>query len=140
MAKNFPKKSININELSFEDDFDESGFTDAVVGTPLSTFSFSNDSPPSSVNEVQLQAPSPVNSDSLMDCRKGKPAANGITPPIDGEDFDIKRTFKFRKSTIRKLNELKANHPDVNAYLSTILDNAINHYYNHIINSESDKK
>ncbi|MEQ8156109.1 MAG: hypothetical protein ABRQ25_14660 [Clostridiaceae bacterium] len=140
MAKNFSKKSMNINELSFEDDFDESGFTDAVVGTPLSTFSFSNDSPPSSVKEVHLQAPSPVDRDLLIDCRRGKTAANGITPPIDGENFDIRRSFKFRKSTVRKLNELKANHPDVNAYLSTIIDAAINHYYAHIINSQSCKK
>jgi len=140
MAKNFSKKSMNINELSFEDDFDESSFTDEVVGTPLSTFSFSNDSSPSSIAEVQLQAPSPVDIDPLIDCRRGKPTANGITPPIDGENFDIRRSFKFRKSTVRKLNELKANHPDVNAYLSTIIDAAINHYYDHIINYELNKK
>jgi len=140
MATNFSKKSMNVNELSFEDDFDESCFTDVVVGTPLSTFSFSNDSPPSSAEIIQHQASSPYNTGPLMDCRKGKTAAYGITPPIDGEDFDIRRTFKFRKSTVRKLNELKANHPDINAYLSTIIDAAINHYYNHIINAESDEK
>lgn len=140
MAKNFSRKSTNINELSYEDDFDESGFTDVIVGTPLSTFSFSNESPPSSVNESQPPPPPHADTNSLIDNRRGKPAANGITPPIAGEDFDIMRTFKFRKSTIRKLNELKANHQDVNAYLSTILDAAINHYYNHIINSESHEK
>ncbi|MEQ8198280.1 MAG: hypothetical protein ABRQ27_09785 [Clostridiaceae bacterium] len=44
----------------------------------------------------------------------------------------MKRTYAFTKSTIRKLNELKARHPDVNAYLSTILDEAINYYYEHV--------
>jgi len=42
------------------------------------------------------------------DSRKGKSCPNGITPPVDGEAFDMKRTYAFRKSTIRKLNELKA--------------------------------
>lgn len=68
----------------------------------------------------------------IIDHRVGKPTPNGITPPVDGEPFGIKRTYPLRKSTIRKLNELKAAHPDVNAYLSTILDAAIVHYYNYI--------
>ena len=67
---------------------------------------------------------------SIVDNRKGKAAPNGITPPVNGEAFDIKRTYAFRKSTIRKLNELKAAHDDVNVYLSTILDEAITEYYN----------
>jgi len=70
---------------------------------------------------------------SIIDNRKGKVAPNGITPPVNGEAFDIKRTYAFRKSTIRKLNELKAAHDDVNVYLSTILDEAITEYYNRVL-------
>jgi len=40
----------------------------------------------------------------------------------------------LRSSTVRKLNELKSIHPDLNAYVSTIVDLAIAHYYEHIIN------
>lgn len=72
-------------------------------------------------------------SQSITDNRKGKAVPNGITPPINGEAFDLKRTYAFRKSTIRKLNELKATHEDVNVYLSTILDEAITEYYNKVL-------
>jgi hypothetical protein len=61
----------------------------------------------------------------------------GLTPTIDGEAFSIKRGYQFRPSTLRKLFELKSKHPDVNTYLNTILDDAINHYYNYILNEKS---
>ena len=67
-----------------------------------------------------------------------KALPKGLTPLINGEQFTLKRCYQFRSSTVRKLNELKANHSDVNAYLNTILDEAILYYYNHIFN-ESDK-
>lgn len=54
---------------------------------------------------------------------------NGITPPIDGEYFTINRGYKLRPSTVRKLNEIKAGHRDINIYMNTIVDEAINHYY-----------
>lgn len=72
-------------------------------------------------------------SDNIMDNPIGKAALNGITLPINGEFFDIKITCAFRKSTIRKLNELKATHSDVNIYLSTILDEAITQYYAQVL-------
>ena len=31
----------------------------------------------------------------------------GLTPPINGEKFDIKRSYQFRASTLKKLNQLK---------------------------------
>lgn len=55
--------------------------------------------------------------------------AYGATPPIDGECFELKRTFVFRRSTLRLLNKIKAEHPDENVYLSTIVDAALRHYY-----------
>ena len=70
----------------------------------------------------------------LVDTRKLQLQSNGITPPIDGEYFEIKRTFMFRRSTVRMLNKLKAEHPDVNVYLSTIVDEAIRHYYEAVFN------
>ncbi|MCM0647669.1 hypothetical protein NBE98_04670 [Clostridium swellfunianum] len=58
------------------------------------------------------------------------------TPLIDGEGFDIKRTYKLRESTARMLNEIKAVHPDVNVYMNTIVDAAIRHYYEFIFSKQ----
>ena len=70
--------------------------------------------------------------DFIPDNRTLKSEPNGITPPIDGEYFVIKRGFIFRKSTVRMLNELKAKHPNENIYLSTIVDKALRHYHEYI--------
>lgn len=64
------------------------------------------------------------------------PIANGAAPPIDGEAPNIKRTYTLRISTIRKINELKSIHPDINVCVSSIVDIAIDHYHNHIVNED----
>ena len=53
----------------------------------------------------------------------------GMTTPIDGEAFSIKRGYQFRPSTIKKLNELKANSDNINIYFNEIIDAAICYYY-----------
>ena len=45
--------------------------------------------------------------------------------------------YPFRPSTLRKLSELKAKHPDVNVYLNTIIVEAINYYYDTIFSEKS---
>ena len=60
------------------------------------------------------------------------PIANGATPILDGETPDVKRTYTLRASTVRKVNELKSIHPDINACISTIVDRALEHYYKYI--------
>lgn len=55
------------------------------------------------------------------------------TPTIDGEEFDVKRTYMMRKSTVRMLNQLKGMSEDVDIHMSTILDIAIRHYFNSVI-------
>jgi len=60
------------------------------------------------------------------------PIANGATPILDGETPDVKRTYTLRASTVRKVNELKSIHPDINACVSTIVDRALEHYYKYI--------
>ncbi|MFW2490218.1 hypothetical protein ACN077_16880 [Clostridium chromiireducens] len=74
--------------------------------------------------------------DTLPDNRRA-PIVNGCAPPVDGEYLDVKRTYMLRSSTVRKLNELKSIHPDLNTYVSSIVDMAIDHYYNHVINGGS---
>lgn len=60
------------------------------------------------------------------------PIANGATPILDGETPDVKRTYTLRASTVRKVNELKSIHHDINACVSTIVDRALEHYYKYI--------
>ena len=69
----------------------------------------------------------------LFDNRR-TPLPNGAAPAIDGETPTIKRSYTLRSSTIRKINELKSIHPDINVCVSTIVVIAIDYYYNHIVN------
>jgi hypothetical protein len=62
------------------------------------------------------------------------PLPNRATPPIDGETPTVKRTYTLRDSTIRKINELKNVHPDINVCVSSIVDIALDHYHNYILN------
>lgn len=90
----------------------------------------SSNTPTSSTSQVKTLS---NNKDILTDNRKA-PIVNGCAPPICGEYLDVKRTYMLRSSTVRKLNELKSIHPDLNTYVSTLVDLAIAHYYEHIIN------
>ena len=64
------------------------------------------------------------------------PFANGSAPSINGEKPTLKRTYKLRPTTIKKLNELVAIHSDPNTYVSTIVDIAIEFYYDFIKNEK----
>lgn len=73
----------------------------------------------------------------LFDNRTNHSQPFGIPHPIDGERFEVRRTFLFRKSTVRLLNKLKAEHEDENVYLSTIIDEALRFYSEHAFKSKS---
>ena len=131
------KKDLNINkdDLSYEESIDEVCFTDYVepTGDFISLFSIEDNTPNKNKSESTLKDNIPLPSNNtLLDNRKGKSTANGITPPIDGEYFNIKRGYCMRKSTVVMLNELKASHPNINVYMNSIVDAAISHYYNFI--------
>ncbi|NFG22564.1 hypothetical protein FDF11_16065 [Clostridium botulinum] len=76
-----------------------------------------------------------LSSNTLLFDNRNTPIPNGSTPPIDGEAANIKRSYTLRKSTVRKINELKSIHPDINVCVSTIVDMAIDYYHEHIINN-----
>ena len=130
------RKQNELQKNDFAPDENEEiiGFTPEPVisGKCISYFSFDDDEAASTQN-VKAS-----NSNILADNRKVS-LANGMAPPIDGEFLDIKRTYMLRSSTVRKVNELKSRHPDLNTYVSTIVDMAIAHYYNYIVN-EGEKK
>ncbi|NRY63871.1 hypothetical protein [Clostridium beijerinckii] len=67
-----------------------------------------------------------------LDERNSSGNPNGRTPPVDGEIFDMVRTYTLRRSTVRILSKIKAIHMDDNVYLNTIVDEAIRYYYDHL--------
>lgn len=132
------RTSSNIENIDayFSDD-DEVGFTEGepVVKNSIATFSFAaSDNLKTMEPTVKEEAaPLKVNEDTVNAAAPGKFNPNGITPPINGEYFTVKRTYQLRPSTVRKLNELKAKHPDICVYFNTVLDEAILHFYNYIM-------
>lgn len=130
--------SSNIENIDayFSND-DEVGFTEGepVLGNSIATFNFAV-SDNQKKNEVPVKmeaAPLKFNNEEVKAAVTGRFNPNGITPPINGEHFTVKRTYQLRPSTIRKLNELKAKHPDICVYFNTLLDEAILHFYNYIM-------
>jgi hypothetical protein len=120
-------------DIYYSDSTDEAGISE---GEPdfknsVATFSFFGNEP--SINKEKSEVPiveekKPEATAAPID-NIPKAVQKGSTPPIDGEHFTLKRCYQFRPSTIRKLNEIKSKHADVNVYLNTVLDEAIQYYY-----------
>lgn len=53
----------------------------------------------------------------------------GSIPAIDGEPADLRRSYNLRRSTIKKIDEIKNAHPEACVCVSTVVDIAIAHYY-----------
>lgn len=123
-----------ISSFSFDDDTTAENITvtntknDSSLESNNTALSISSNNKATSANDTNVS-----NDKILTDNRKAS-VANGMAPPIDGEFLDTKRTYMLRASTVRKINELKSIHPDLNTYVSTIVDLAIVHYYNYIVN------
>jgi hypothetical protein len=133
------KNSSKINFLDAcedeDDGFIEGGVTNEKV---LSTFSFGTNTTLDKNKSSALQAPSQqaIKENLNPQNQPYSSAPRGLTPPISGEHFTIKRSYAMRPSTVRKLNALKAEHPDVNVLFNTIVDMAVSHYYNYIFNEK----
>ena len=140
------------NDFAPEEDLDICGFSsdEKIPGTCIATFSF-NDNSSYEVNAAPIIAntntatPEVKNNfknndnnikNNLFNDNRRTPIVNGCAPPIDGEFLAVKRTYMLRASTVRKINELKSIHPELNTYVSTIVDIAIAHYYDHIVNGD----
>ena len=129
------------NDFAPEEDLDICGFSsdEKIPGTCIATFSFNDDSScevsaASTIANTTIATPevkrnfknndNNINNNLLNDNRRA-PIVNGCAPPINGEFLDVKRTYMLRSSTVRKINELKSIHPELNTYVSTIVDMAI---------------
>ena len=56
----------------------------------------------------------------------------GIQKLIENNEERLTKTYVIKASTVRMINELRAAHPNINVRISTIVDDAIRHYYEHI--------
>ena len=140
MAVITPSKNKNISDVECLDanDIDDEGFIEGDINTGkvLTAFSFgmnetSNDNKASTnQNPVQEKTDEKL----TLQNQPYTSSPRGLTPPINGEYYTVKRSYAMRPSTVRKLNALKADHPDVNVLLNTIVDMAISHYYDYIFN------
>lgn len=130
--------SVESVDVFYTDNREEVGFIEGEpkVKNAVATFSFVTD------NKKDISTSTPADSEPKQLLTDTVPMLSkatglrGLTPPIDGESFSVKRGYQFRPSTLRKLNELKTKHPDLDVYLNTILDAAILHYYNYIMSDD----
>ena len=121
-----------ISSFSFDDDSDVKDF-ETNSKSNIDTISSSNTNNQNSITDsIRIKNPR-ISTKEIFDNRR-TPLPNGAAPAIDGETPTIKRSYTLRSSTIRKINELKSIHPDINVCVSTIVDIAIDCYYNHIVN------
>lgn len=131
--KGGPKDVQNLND---DEDIDNGLCEEEaeIGGEKVSQFVFSGEgSSVSTIENLTAGNTLPLDEAPVTTAVKPKATPKGITPSIDGESFDIKRSYQFRESTLRMLNELKANHPDINVYLNTIVDAAIRHYHHYVV-------
>ena len=158
--------TIPKDDLCYEEDIEEIGFEDYVPSSNNSTsmFTFTNETnkklvhsnsnnnsnqstnklvhhslsitPTTYNNELVHLITSTLTPDIDIFDNRTLPFANGSAPSINGEKPTLKRTYKLRPTTIKKLNELIAIHSDPNTYVSTIVDIAIEFYYDFIKNEK----
>ena len=149
---------ISKDDFCYEEEVEENGICETpVTGNMVAQFSFSDNNlssnepmskqPEPEVKKVQMfpWSPNPTlesTPSKAMEFKDNKtitPYPYGITPPVDGEYLDTRRSFSLRKSTIRMLNELKAADPDINIYLNSIVDKALRHYHEYIFKEKDSK-
>ena len=129
---------IDRSDICYEEECEEICFEspDNIKGNLIQGFSFTDEP----VNFAPVAATktttekSKNNNPDILDMRKLS-IVNGVTPPIDGEKLEYKRCYMLRFSTLKKLEQIKAMHPDI-VYVSSIVDMAINHYFDCLSDSK----
>jgi len=128
-----------ISSFSFDDDSecksnnDTAAYEDTKTNIQVNTAPTSNSTIQNNIpKSIEIKNTLSSTKDIFANRRTHLP--NGAVPAIDGETPTIKRSYTLRSSTIRKINELKNIHTDLNVCVSTIVDIAIDYYHNHIVN------
>lgn len=134
---------IDPSDICYEEECEEIGFEAPVEikGNLVEGFSFTNEpvnfapiAPTTPEKPKVEKQKSKKNNTDVLDMRKLS-VVNGVTPPIDGEKLEYKRCYMLRFSTLKKLEQIKAMHPDI-VYVSSIVDIAINHYFECLSNTQ----
>ena len=140
MARRKKEFVIYEDDLCYEEPIDEICFTDYVPPSKdtVANFCFTDEAKEENTffeeKKEEAQPVTKINfAPPLIEDNRHKPQPNGITPPIDGEYFEVRRSYSFRKSTLIKLNQIKGTSTDYNIYMNTIIDSAICFYYDYII-------
>jgi hypothetical protein len=126
---------LDVDESEEEEGFFEGdiSFDDAIA-----VFNFSTDEKP--IDTVVQVCETPIQEKQVQSNQSKEQVCSssprGLTPPVNGEHYTVKRSYQMRQSTVRKLNELKALHPDVNVLFNTIVDFAVSHYHHYIVNEK----
>lgn len=118
---NIDLSDVDTEDESKEEEIEECCFDDVVIpdGKIVAAFDFSGDDDFNfKKNKVKTQ--------NLV-------AANS-SPSTDDEPAS-RRTYVLKASTIRKLNEIKSFHPNLNILMSGIVDEAISYYCNFLKNN-----
>jgi len=101
---NSNSKENNFLAVSNRDDSTGTNFNSKpnLTNTNILSSSIGNESQTQMANTHTTSLNTKTNTvqNELKDHRLGKPTPNGITPPVNGEPFDIRRTYPLRKSTI----------------------------------------
>lgn len=140
MARRKKEFVMSKDDLCYEEPIDEICFTDYVPPSKdaVASFCFTDEAKEeNAVFDKKKEEAQPVtkinfSSPHLQDNRH-KPQPNGITPPINGEFFEVRRSYSFRKSPLIKLNQIKGTSSDYNIYMNTIIDSAICFYYDDVM-------
>ena len=112
------------DDLCYEEPIDEICFTDYVPPSKdaIASFCFTDEAKEEKiVFDKKKEEAQPVTK------------INFTSPPIDGEFFEIRRFYSFRKFTLLELNQIKGTSSDYNIYMNTIIDSAICFYYGHVM-------
>ena len=118
---NIDLSDVDTEDEPKEEEIEECCFDDVVIpdGKIVAAFDFSGDDDFNfKKNKVKTQ--------NLV-------AANS-SPSTDDEPAS-RRTYVLKASTIRKLNEIKSFHPNLNILMSGIVDEAISYYCNFLKNN-----
>jgi len=146
-VKYLGKSKQNITDTKDESNGFSDGFSDELPSSDGVIFRFDNEDIPNNpevlskiadiVKESSLKKNALEESNNLLSTGKASFQASkirGLTQPINDEKFDIKRSYQFRASTLKKLNQLKGESNNINIYLNEIIDTAICFYYDSVFN------
>ena len=145
--KYLSKSKQNIIDTKSESNGFADGFSDELPSSNGIIFKFDNEdiqNDPEALSKIadiikesSLKKNAPKEQNNLLptggDSFQGS-KVRGLTPPINGEKFDIKRSYQFRASTLKKLNQLKGDSNNINIYLNEIIDAAICFYHDSMFN------